>query len=355
MSAKYVQLADILRRQLPDFAVQGGKLPTEAQLSARYGLSRQTVRHALALLADEGLIGSRQGSGYYVKKLSARAAPPQVAVITSFLDDYIFPTILHDAQNIFAQQGCSTLVYATENRVSTEREILTKLLDMGISAILVEGSKTALPSPNVDLYRKLRDNGVPILFLHGIYGNMPGFPCVLDNNHAGGYLLTEYLISKGHTRFAGIFKSDDLQGPQRYQGMVDALRDAGLPLPDSSVCWYDTEERRRMVDNRDLSFLSSAIKQRFGSATAVVCYNDEIAHQLIHCLLQSGKRVPEDVAVVSFDNSYYSQIGPVPITSLGHRGSRTGRLAAQMLLRLMDGEQASNISLEWEIVERASG
>ena len=355
MSSKYRMLAEQLRKQLPEFAARGGRLPTEEQLTQSFGLSRQTVRHALQLLTDEGLIERRHGSGSYVKKLGRVSDSMQIAVITSFLDDYIFPGILHDAQNLFAQAGYSTLVYATENRVGTERHILTKLLDMKINAILIEGSKTALPTPNADLYQQLRDQGVAILFLHGIYSNLPGFPCVMDNNYSGGYQLTRYLTEKGHRQFAGIFKSDDLQGPQRYQGMVDALRDSMIPIPDRSICWYDTEQRRSMVDNQQLDFLRDIIKQRLGSATAVVCYNDEIAHLLIRCLIEAGRRVPEDVVVVSFDNSYYSQIGPVPITSLGHKGVRTGKVAAQALLGMLRDEQPPDFSLEWEIVERVSG
>lgn len=355
MSAKYVLLAEMLRSKLAEYAQQGGRLPTEAELCESYNMSRQTVRHSLQLLVDEGLIQRRHGSGSYVRKSALRQDSMQIAVITSFLDDYIFPTILHDAQNIFAQEGYSTLVYATENRVSAEREILKKLLNMRVSAILIEGSKTALPTPNADLYMKLRESGIPILFLHGIYGNLPDFPCILDNNHKGGYILTRYLLDKGHRQLGGIFKSDDLQGPQRYQGMVDALRDAQIPIPDKRICWYDTEERSDMLDKGELSFLNNAIKHRLASATAIICYNDEIAHLLIRCLMEKGKRVPEDVAVVSFDNSHFSQIGPVPITSLGHRTARTGRVAAKLLLKLMRGEDAEDMALEWEIVQRQSG
>ena len=355
MSAKYVHLADVLRSRLAEYAQQGGKLPTEAELCESYGMSRQTVRHSLQLLTDEGLIQRRHGSGSYVKKSALRPDSMQIAVITSFLDDYIFPTILHDAQNLFAQEGYSTLVYATENRVSAEREILKKLLSMHVSAVLIEGSKTALPTPNADLFMKLRQSGIPILFLHGIYSNLPDFPCILDNNHKGGYILSRYLLDKGHRQLGGIFKSDDMQGPQRYQGMVDALRDAQIPIPDKRICWYDTEDRSDMVDKGELRFLQNAIKQRLASATAVICYNDEIAHLLIRCLTEAGKKVPEDVAVVSFDNSQFSQIGPVSITSLGHRSARTGRVAAKLLLTLLCGKDSGSVTLDWEIIERQSG
>ena len=355
MSKKYEQLAGILRSELQQLHRQGtSRLATEAELSERYHMSRQTVRHALKLLEEEGLILRRQGSGSYIRSAAGNAGIRQVAVVTTFLDDYIFPSILHDVQTVLSQEGYSTLVFATENQVSREREILERLLEMQISAILIEGSKTALPTANGDLYQMLRARGVPILFLHGTYSNLSGFPCLQDDNFTGGYQLTRYLLTHGHTNIAGIFKSDDIQGPQRYHGMISALRDSGAPIRDGSIFWYDTLDRAELVGSGSCGLLETFLSHRLGDSTAVVCYNDEIAYLLIRRLLAAGKRVPEDVAVVSFDNSFYSQIGPVPITSLGHKTNRTGKAAADLLLQILSGAELKSIRMEWELFRRAS-
>lgn len=354
MAMKYKFLAGLLREELAKNGNRGGsKLPTEAELTRRYHMSRQTVRHALQLLADEGLVQSRQGSGTYTTGRIQEPASRQIAVVTSFLDDYIFPTVLHDAQSLFAQEGYSTLVYATENQVGTERDILQRLLEQPVGGILVEGSKTALPSPNADLYRRLQEAEIPLLFLHGAYGELAGVPCVCDDNYGGGYLLARHLIERGHTHLAGIFKSDDVQGPQRYHGCISAIRDAGLPISDRCFRWYDTEDRLEMMEKRRFDLLRRFLAERLEPATAVICYNDEIAFLLIQELLSMGKRVPEDVAVVSFDNSYYSQICPVPITSLRHR-EKMGRVAAEEMIRILGGVQRQSRALEWELLERGS-
>ena len=355
MAAKYRVLADRLREELGrSSGKQGYKLPTELELTARYQLSRQTVRHALRLLEEEGLIHRRQGSGSYATGLTPSAAPRQIAVVASFMDDYIFPAILHEATEVFSRQGYSTAVYATENRVSREREILLRLLEEPMSGLLVEGSKTALPTPNGDLYQRLRQAGTPMVFLHGAYGELSGVPCVADDNYGGGYQLARYLASRGHREFAGIFKSDDAQGPQRYHGALAAVRDEGLPIRDRRFAWYDSEDRRRLLEEKDGRVLTDFLQNRLGDATAVICYNDEIAFHLVQVLLAAGRRVPEEVAVVSFDNSYLSQISPVPITSLSHR-SRMGRVAAEQMIGLLLGEAARSKSLEWELVARSSG
>lgn len=355
MAAKYEQLASMLKSELLQLRRQGGtRLPTEAELSNKYHMSRQTVRHALQLLENEGLIQRRQGSGSYLRPSEPRDTVRQIAVVTTFLDDYIFPSILHDAQASFAREGYSTLVYATENKVSLEREILQKLLEQNISAVLIEGSKTALPTPNVDLYRQLQEKKIPILFLHGIYSNLQDLPCLFDDNYGGGYQLTRHLLSRGHSRIAGIFKSDDIQGPQRYHGVVTALRDAEISLRDDSFFWFDSEDRAALVQNPQCDLLRNFIRHRMADATAVVCYNDEIAHFLIRELLEQGYSVPGDVAVASFDNSFYSQVGPVPITSLGHKATRTGKTAASLLLELLEGNKPRSAYLEWELAIRDS-
>ena len=356
MAAKYQQLASILRSEVQQILRQGGtRLATEAELSERYHMSRQTVRHALRLLEEENLIERRQGSGSYIRAPGRPEDTHQIAVITTFLDDYIFPSILHDVQSVFSEAGYSTLVYATENRVSRERDILLKLLEKSVSAVLVEGSKTALPTPNEDLYRSLQARQIPVLFLHGIYENLPGFPCLQDDNYAGGYQLGQYLVGEGHTRIAGFFKSDDIQGPQRYYGLVSALRDTAVPINDDGFFWYDSLDRAALTGNAPSTRMDDFLHTRLGSATAVVCYNDEIAHLLIKRLLELGRAVPEEIAVVSFDNSFYSQVGPVSITSLGHRAGHTGRLAAGMLLDILSGKQVTPPPLEWTLFRRKSG
>lgn len=354
MTLKYKALADQLRQEIYSQDMKTGqKLPTESALKARFQVSRHTVRRALELLESEGIIASRQGSGTYITGIGQAAAVRQVVVITSFLDDYIFPTILHDAQSTFAEQGYSVMVFGTENEVSREREILLKLLEKPVGGVLVEGSKTALPSPNSDLYQRLRRAGMPMVFLHGAYSELSGVPCISDDNYSGGYRLARYLIGKGHRKIGGIFKSDDVQGPQRYHGSVSAIRDQGLPITDRCFCWYDTQDRLEMLGQRDSQVLRRFLTERLDGVTAVICYNDEVAFHLIQTLLSMGKRVPQDVAVVSFDNSYYSQIGPIHITSLWHR-TRMGRAAAEELIHILQGQPGTSRALDWDLLERDS-
>ena len=94
MAAKYENLADILRQEAARIAEEGGtRLPTEIEIAEGYGVSRQTVRHALQLLEADGVISRRQGSGSYISRERVKPALRQIAVITTFIDNYIFHVV----------------------------------------------------------------------------------------------------------------------------------------------------------------------------------------------------------------------------------------------------------------------
>lgn len=85
-----------------------------------------------------------------------------------------------------------------------------------------------------------------------------------------------------------------------------------------------------------------------------VCYNDELANFLVGQVQKRGLRIPDDVAVVSFDNSYYSEIAAVPLTSLSHGSENAGRTAAEILIKQLNGKYCQSVQIPWVLVERES-
>lgn len=356
MASKYQILADSLRNNIKAGKYsETGLLPTEFEIAEKVQCSRQTVRKALEQLVNEGLIEKRQGSGSHIKEAAADTAGRpmrNIAVITTYISDYIFPSILREIENVFSENNCTPLLFATQNQISNERKILQNLLLLPqLDGILVEGTKTCLPNPNLDLYRQLLASGIPLVFMNGMYQDLPDAISVMDDNYNGGKMLVEYLYSKGHRRIGGIFKSDDMQGLQRYSGYVTALRDLGLALEDQSVYWYNTEEKQEFLKS---SQVAPAMLRAVKNCTALVCYNDEVASRLMNSLLKHGVRIPQDVAIVSFDNSHYSDLAPIGITSLSHGTQNVGRLAAEAMVKALAGIPCSPQSVPWELIEKES-
>lgn len=353
--SKYETLSEQLTEQISRNLQQGiTALPTEAQLAEQYRVSRQTVRAALSLLRKKGLIESRQGSGSYATGLSPNVSENLIPILIASSQEYIYPHLLTDIRSSFSDKGYQLQVCPTDNDTSKERQILLSLLDTAPRGLIVEGSKSALPTPNADLYEKLKSGGTHLLFLHNKYDAFADEICIKDDNYYGGYRLASHLADLGHTSIAGFFKIDDKQGPERYLGAASCLRDLGLELADSHVGWFQSSDIDGLEKKQDTRFLASFIKERLQGCSAVICYNDEIAYWLIKELSYAHMQVPRDMSVVCFDNSYLSDLSKIRITTMTHKPHEMGRCVAETMICLLQGISVVSQEIPWELVRKES-
>lgn len=360
MATKYETLARLLRGELAGRDVGPGyRLPGEEELARRYRLSRQTVRRALRLLSEEGLIETRQGSGSYATGRSGAAKQP-VAAVLPFPEEYTAPAFLHDIRSALTPQGCRLEVFPTEGRAEEERRVLTRLSEAPVRGLLFAPAKTAFPSPNGELLRSLADNGTAVLLLGAAGTGTNPLPSLRAENLRAGRLLTGRLLRRGRRAIGCLLNRDTLRGVQLYSGMLSALLEAEQPVEERRCCFYDTVElaalrQRQPPALQTPAFLERLLRERLGDADAILCDTDELAYHLIRLLQRQGRRVPEDAAVVSLDNSYFCQLGTVPLTSMSCSDDHPGRAAADALLRLMRGQRTALRELEWRLVARSSG
>ncbi|MDE6406164.1 MAG: GntR family transcriptional regulator [Lachnospiraceae bacterium] len=350
---------ETLSKQLTELISQNLKqgitaLPTEGAIAEQYQVSRQTVRAALSLLKSQGLIESRRGSGSYATGTSPDADQNIIPILIASSQEYIYPHLLTDIRASLASKGYQLQVHPTENDTSRERQILLSLLETQPRGIIVEGSKSALPTPNTDLFEKLKAAGTQLLFLHNKYDALPDEVCIKDDNYYGGYLLANHLTELGHTRIAGIFKSDDKQGPERYLGVFCCLRDHNVAFSDRNIGWFHSSDIEKLEKKQDSRFLASYIREHVSGCTAVICYNDEIAYWLIKELSYAGIRVPRDISVVCFDNSYLSELSKVRITTLTHLPHEMGGCVAETMIKMLQGIPVISQEIPWELVRKES-
>ncbi len=349
---KYMMLmeqikSDIINSKYPP----GSQLETEDKLSERYNVSRQTVRRAIGILEQDGLIIRKQGSGTYVSKRATSQPPTKnIGVVVTYMSDYILPSIIRGIEDGLSAAGYSFSLFSTGNRMDTEKLILSSFLERPVDGILIEGAKTALPNPNLEYYRQFQSMGIPLVFMSGYYSALGDSVYVVTDDRGGGKQATELLVAKGHRKIGGIFKADDMQGHERFAGFIEAARANDVELHDSAIHWFTTETRDSLFEPGNIERIIDSFKD----CTAVICYNDQIAAPLLNALQRSGRTVPGDIAVISFDNSSFSDITSVKITSLNHPKEDVGRLAAQKLLNMIDGKTETPAVLPWGIIEKES-
>lgn len=342
---KYIQLYSKITDAVKagDY-VAGDKLPTELELAETYHVSRQTVRQALEKLEKEGFIFKVQGSGSYISEAVKQFTKTmRIAVITTYISTYIFPSILRGIEHVATNNRYSLLLSATNNSIAKEREILRTISADSVDGIIVEGTKTALPNPNLSFYRDLAEKNIPQVFFNGYYPelfeqNNDKILYVVTDDYKGAYSATRELIRKGHTKLGGIFKSDDIQGIRRFSGYIDALTEEEIPIDDKCIIWFNTENISSVEQQLSNSTLIS-------DCTAIVCYNDEIATQLLTVLDHSVSTVS---AIRSFDGTLPNNQKEMDFKSCVHPKEKLGQLAAEKLLGIISGSNEENAVMSWE-------
>ena len=341
---KYYRLKEELREQILSGKIKAGdKLPSENELARTYCLSRHTVRKALAILADAGYVEAVHGSGTYcLKRFGKKRESKIIAVVTTYLSNYIFPKLIQGIDKVLSENGYSIILKNTGNSRKKEAEYLEDLLTKDIDGMIIEPSKSELYCKHVYLYERMEENQIPYVFIQGLYEQMEEKPHILMDDCQGGYLVTNHLIRLGHRHIVGIFKADDRQGRERHRGYVKALQEAGFLYEPDQVIWFHTEDRREKP-----SAALRQLRKQGREIDGIVCYNDEIAIQVMESLKQEGLSVPEDLSVTGYDDSLYARESEVGITTIAHPQEKLGEMAAQLLL-----EQLRHVPPEASRVQR---
>ena len=229
---KYYDLMEDLRKQIVSGKIKPGeKLPSENELSGTYQVSRQTVRKALQILQNEGYIYAEHGRGTFCSEMARRTGETKnIAVVTTYLSDYIFPRVIQGIDKVLTENGYSILLKNTRNSRNMEAKCLEELLQKGIDGLIIEPSKSQIFCKHINLYQTLDEYRIPYVFIQGSYAQLAEKPHILLDDCLGGYLVTKYLISLGHHHIIGVFKADDTQGQQRH------CRRQGLHM--TPIKWY---------------------------------------------------------------------------------------------------------------------
>jgi GntR family transcriptional regulator of arabinose operon len=282
--------------------------------------------------------------------MSAEKNSNLVGIVSTYFNDYIFPSIVTGIERVLKNNNVSMQLMTTSNQVAEEAHALEKMLAQNVGGLIVEPSKSALPNPNKALYKEIRARNIPLVFFNAKY-SWSNSTLVAMDDYAAGQIATEHLISLGHRKITGIFAFDNMQGHKRYQGFMNSLIEHNIPMPEKRVMWYPAAEQSSLFLNS-----STKLSSHLDDSTAVVCYNDSLAVELLAVCKHQGRNVPSDLSIVGIDDSNIARICEIPLTSVQHPKQQLGETAATILLEQMTNpsSRAKDTLLLPKLIKRVS-
>jgi|YNPMSStandDraft_1061717.scaffolds.fasta_scaffold24890_3 GntR family transcriptional regulator of arabinose operon len=341
----YVLLAERIKAEWigrPD-ARPGDKLPTQYQLREMLGASRPTVAKALALLAAEGLIESRQGSGVYLR------AAPAVSTRTRLLS-FIAPRTsaslvlraYYGIERRARQRGYQLLMASSEDDIRHEEELVEQHLQAGAQGVILY-PVTRWQHQLAQDYLKHRWHEVPIVLFDIGYEEW-GRPLVVFDNYRLGYEMTQALLAYGHRNIAFLLlRADCLHRSihDRREGWQAALQDAGIPIPPAYLNWISLSREAHQPNGlADAEEIAHRLLQLSPRPDALIAWDDQTAMSLIRALQKMGVAVPEQIRVVGFDDLEASRFFQPAFPTSQPDFARLGEIAVDVLEEWLSGRQS---------------
>lgn len=331
---KYVSLADSMRQSiLAGSWPMGSKLPTEKELITTTGLSLTTVRRAFQELVDEGLVDRRRGAGTFVSPWRSRPQQQRcsIGILTPEIQSYYNHVIRGVQDRLTAANAGTALVATYDWEPDLEEQALERLLNSGVDGLIL-----APTMPHGDegraVLERLHALPVPVVLVErsaqwsGPSGRMEH---VISDHPGGAYDAIAHLVALGHRRIGLVNRTGSNTSAGVMRGYERACQDfdltawirelsghrAASPLPQSAVVPVADE-----LQDSDI--------------TAVLVFGDREAQLLQSILLPRGVRVPQDLAMVSYDDEN-AEYAAVALTAIAPPKYQLGQLAADILLRRM--------------------
>jgi LacI family transcriptional regulator len=266
-----------------------------------------------------------------------------VGLLTSDLEGRFSIPILMGAEDAFGAGKVSVFLCDARGDAIREQHHVQALLSRRVDGLIVVGSSTNARSSLG------RDLPVPVVYVYGPSEDPEDLSIVTDNIDAGRQAV-EHLVATGRSRIAHITGDASYAAAKdRAAGVAAALGELGLPLVGDRVMFGSWNEAWGRGATR-------LLLERAPEVDAIVAGSDQIARGVMDALHELGHEIPDDIAVIGFDNWAILATNSRPqLTSIDLRLEELGRLAAQRLFEAMDGDVRHGVeSLQSRVVTRGS-
>ncbi len=222
----------------------------------------------------------------------------------------------------------SIMLCNSNDQLDRENKALRMLIEKHVDGIILT---PAQPRANENI-EVLHRQKIPYALINR---TIPGhdYPCVKADSAAGAYLAGQYLLDKGHRQILHLTRASSVIAvEERIQGLQQAFQERGLTWnPDNLLraCEEISVEGGYVA--------MQAILRTRRDFSAVFAFNDMLAFGVMKAILECGLRIPEDVAVMGFDNILFSDVCLVPLTTVNQNHTAIGAIAMKVLLEKIHG------------------
>ena len=265
----------------------------------------------------------------YAPNIIARSLRTQltktIGVLISDITTFFWTTLVRGIQDKAGKAGYSVILCNSDDESENEQLYLATLFERNVDGLIVS------PTPHNHSYlKRLARSMVPLVLVdRGVKGLV--VPTIKTDNQAGAYEAVKHLIDLGHDRIAIITGIPGVEtSEERFAGYRQALQERGIPLRKTLIRQGHFQKERAFAATKELVRLKRP-------PSAIFVSNEPMVSGCILALKESGLGIPEDIAVVGYDDPVWASYMDPPLTAVSQPSYTMGILAFDYLLAQISG------------------
>ncbi|MGR6874314.1 LacI family DNA-binding transcriptional regulator [Pseudomonas sp. HK3] len=268
-----------------------------------------------------------------------------IVVLVPDISNPFFATVIRGIEQVAHSTGYSVLLGDTQNDLKREASYANMVQTKQADGMILLGDR--VPA-DIDPRNELRSIHSPLVMTCAYTPEDSIYNVFIDNTAAANKVVS-HLLSKGHKKIGCIVGYKNTITQQRYEGFCQAMKAHGL---DVNASWVVEGE----FSSESGFTAAQKILEQDDRPTAIFSINDEMAMGALQAIKAQGLKVPEDIALVGFDDIRFSEYTDPPLTTVSQNGIDMGCHAMRMLIELMSGKQPRKVKqeLDYELVIRQS-
>jgi len=310
-------------------------------INGRLGISEETKKRVL------NIIQALDYTPNLVARTLVKRHSYSIAFLIKTTQHPIFPEIAAGIDEVLKTQGYSMSIIFTHDDSEFESREIEKVKARGVDGIL-----TSAALVDNDNLMTLVTSGFPVVALLRRVYHCNGLDYVIVDNAKGGFLAAEHLIRLGHRRI-GIIKgpSNNSTAVERFAGALKAFKVYGIPVSENLFAEGDYVQKTGYLAAKRLF-------RQIGKdvPTAIFACNDDMALGAFEAAWEMGLKIPEDIALVGFNNVEITSFCSIQITTVSQRPYEMGRLGAKRLIDKIEKKRGYRkkfqVVLEPELIVR---
>jgi LacI family transcriptional regulator len=327
---------------IKDIAKKVGVAPSVVSraLNNRYGVKESTKQQILKIANELNYYPNTAARSLVTRKTQT------IGIIMADISEPYYSQIIKGMEYI-ASQTDYTLLFSNSFETLEHGRIWQKMVDAErVDGLIIVGSN--INEKNFAL--RLLERNIPFILVERNFRDAR-INCFWSDNIKGGYLATKHLIEKGHRRIAHISGNLDYQEAlDRLEGYKKALNEYGLAYSEELVATGKFLWQEGYTGMKELLDCQPR-------CTAVFAANDSMAYGAMQAILEVGLKIPEDIAVIGYDDLQFSALLNPSLSTLRQPRYEMGRKAMEILIGVLQGNliaQPVKICFETELIIRNS-